>query len=94
MVRTDICYSQDDKPLLTEVTSSPVNPTEKIRVEIQSFRNGTIIIDSNVNVYSSKKFKKQLKKELQGIDRNLSNEMKHLKESLESMENGLQHMFN
>ena len=94
VVRTDICYSQYYMPLLSNVTSSPVNPTEMIRIEIKSFRNGNLIINNSGNVFNSKKFKKQLKKELQGMDSNLSNEMKHLQESLGNMENGLQHMFN
>lgn len=68
--------------MVNKTISSLVNPKDKINIEIEAFSNGTLYINNNGKIFNSKTFKKDLQKELQGMN-------KHLKETLGNIGKGI-----
>ena len=93
LVRTNICYAQDNTSLAESVTSTSVDPKNKIRVQINSYRNG-VTTSSNYYVdkdFNEEEFQKNLQKEMQNLDNNMKNLHSNIEEMNKNIQTNLQH---
>ncbi|KAM7356069.1 uncharacterized protein ACRADG_001924 isoform 2-T2 [Cochliomyia hominivorax] len=85
LVRTNICYSKDNKKLEEKVTTSAVDTNSNINMNLVSYAHGGTTIVGGDGNFDSKKFQEDLDRNLGHMQANLDDEMNNLQVNLNNM---------